>query len=212
MQQSLFINPGEVPSRLHQLGLEENDLREALEFALRHSVECTSHDPPSVPGFLMWAKTSRALRDRLVPRGWKPSNARNYATVVSPSGTHAIAVAGGDVHTGIPLKTPSTRREKGPATRDAIEQNQLTFSDRDPTFPRAPAPSPSQTWLLVHCEDRSKDEVRLELSLPSAMTAEGVVTAWRERIILRPLRFGESTPSIPDDPADDPDVEIERRR
>lgn len=125
-------------------------------------------------GVLTWAKTIRFLRDQLVPRGWTIDNSRNYATVVNGPEGYAIAVAAGDSLTGQPDKTPRTRREKGPATREAVSHNQMHFSDVNDEFGTRPADL-AKTWLLLHYLDDEADEIRSELSLPAYVTDDGFV-------------------------------------
>jgi hypothetical protein len=92
--------PG-AATALAALGLSESQLLEAAEWGLRHAFSCTLHEPPSVPGIIAWGKIVRALRDRLVPAKWQASDASNYATVISPTGRDAIAVAAGTQPLGV---------------------------------------------------------------------------------------------------------------
>ena len=162
------------------------------------------------------AEIVRALRDRLVPRGWSYSNPRNYALTTEPSGAFTIAVAGGNANTGCEAN-PITRAEKGTATRAAIDRNlQLTFVHVDPEFPRIETPDTILTWILLHFVDESLGEIRMELSQPAGMDGDGYVTRWSERIILRPETFGmppERDRRPHDDAGDDAiDIPVERRR
>jgi hypothetical protein len=205
-------DPVLAQGRLDELGLKEEVLREAVQTGLQHAFGCTLHDPPSLPGILAWGKTVRHLRDRLIPQGWTGSNARNYATVIHPKGNLAIAVAAGDSNTGRPEPLmPSTRAEKGPATRDAVRSNQLTFADVSEHFPPPKEIPGTQTWLLLHYADELAEEIRLELSLPADMTADGFVVRWRERIILTPVPFTPQPLSAPAEETEEIDIKIERR-
>lgn len=198
----VYSEPVSAAGKLHELGVREDVLQEAIQSGLQHAFACTRHDPPILPGILAWGKIMRHLRDRLVPGGWEMSNARNYATVIHPQGGFAVAVAAGDANTGRPDLTPSTRTEKGPATRDAVHQNQLTFADVSESFPRPKKEPGKQTWLLLHYADEEAEEIRAELSLPVHMGAQGHVTAWRERIILRPIPFTTNPPEEGEDGGD----------
>lgn len=101
-------------TRLDQLGLVKSDLSEAAHWGVNHLAYSTAHEPPSGPGQIIWIKTVRALRDKLVPRGWTTDDTDNYATVVSPDGSMAIAVAAGDERTGSPVgRTQQLRTAKG---------------------------------------------------------------------------------------------------
>lgn len=112
---------------------------------------------------------------------------------------------------------PCTRSAKGPATKKALQTNQLTFTDVADHFPR-----PSRrlvkglrrfTWLLLHFVDEESGEIRLELSLPSTMDDQGRIVDWRERIILPPISglpqalLGRGV----DDGSGEVEISIERR-
>lgn len=193
-------------SRLAELGLKPDILREAALWGFQQAAQTTSHDPPNLYGILLWAKIVRHLRDLLVPDyGWQPDNRQNYATVVNPDKTVAIAVAGGDWRTGRRDETPSTRSEKGPMTKDAIQSNQMHFHDLFPGFPSAPPPP--QTWLLLHHFDEDSEDIRVELSLPSEIDAEGFVRNWRERVIIDLVPLAPIDGSSADDEVDDDDLD-----
>ncbi|TMC34760.1 MAG: hypothetical protein E6J28_13080 [Chloroflexi bacterium] len=124
--------PNEVEAALAAMGLHESTLRDAAEYGMRQALQCTNHDPKNLPGIIAWGKSIRFLRDRLVPEGWNPDGTSNYATVVKPDKSLAIAAASGDAFTGR-LGTnikPSTRSPKGPITLSRITANQqLHFED-----------------------------------------------------------------------------------
>jgi hypothetical protein len=209
----VYFEPVVVAGRLHQLNVPGGVLREAVEYGVRYSADCTLHDPPSLAGIMAWGKITRRLRDRLVPVGWVPSNAQNYATTIHPKGAYAIVVAAGDAYTGLVGMTPCTRSEKGTATKEAVADNQTSFAEIDSTYawPRA-VPVPKQTWFLLHFMDEDAGSIRIELSLPAEMDDDGHVIRWRERVILRSVPIAPN-PSLNEDSDDDGDDEIpvERR-
>jgi hypothetical protein len=211
-------SPAKPPDdRLAELGLTADILRDSLEEGWRVAADCTKHDPPNLPGIIVWGKTIRHLRDRLVPAGWRSNNTMNYATVISPDRKTALGVAAGDECTGRDGLTPCTRSPKGPATRRALDRNQLTFSDFADHFPkparRLVTGLQRQTWLLLHYVDEDEGEIRLELSLPSEMDDQGRIVAWRERIVLEPIpRLPEALPGGgTGDERPEVEVNIERR-
>ena len=190
----VYAEPISVRERLYRLGVAEDDLRTAIEYGHRQAASCTAHDPPTAAGYIAWAKATRAFRALSIPVGWTTSNARGYPITVHSSGEFAVVVAGGDANTGIEHLTPATRSAKGPATRDAIDENQLSFYTYMPevfgTPPVLATHNPRMTWVLLHYRDGDAGVIRAELSLPTDMTAEGFVGTWRERIILREISFG----------------------
>lgn len=209
----IYHESSRVAGRLDLLGVGQEPLRESVEEGVTSSLDCTRHDPPGLAGTLVWAKTVRGLRDRLVPQGWTSRNYRNYSTVVHPDKTFGIAVAAGNASTGRADETPWTRTEKGPITRELIRQNQYSFADDfSDSVPRLDAEGPLHTWLLLHYTDDEEEEIRCELALPASMTTDGFVTGWEERVILKPIPFGTTSPTVSGDPTlDDVDVEVRRR-
>lgn len=158
----------------------------------------------------MWGFTVRSLREQLVSEGWHQSDARNYSMVIHPSGTLAIAVAAGDSFTSNPDRNPSTRTDKGPVTKDAIFQNQLTFADIS-DFPRPFEPIAIQTWLLLHHLSAESNKVTAELSLPAGMAEDGRVVAWRERIMLRQIALIPEELRFSTGDTEDVEIQVTRR-
>lgn len=208
----IYAKPPDRATRLFGLDVHEDVLRDAVQFGVGHVLECTFHDPASLSGILGWGKITRGLRDRLVPLGWTPERARNYETTVHPDGGWAIVVAGGDPFTGQPDRSPTTRSEKGPATKDAVSENQRSFADIDPSFPRPDVVKIAvarRTWFLLYFADTDQEEIRSELSLPEQMTHDNYVMTWRERIILEPIKIGIGPHPAADDALDNGDIDID---
>lgn len=204
----------EAVSRLAQLGLEEEPLREAAAKGQLAVDNCTDNHPRMFPPLVGWAETVRGLRDYVATLGWGKSDDRNYALALDPNGRVAIAVATGNEQTGVVSGTPATKASKGPSTLEAVLVNQAQFDLFSDLKAASDAHAQSEedkraTWiLLIH---RALGETRVELSLPVAIGADGRVTDWRERIILgsiprdpQPLRIVP-----PDQP--DLDVQVTRR-
>ncbi len=207
--------PGDVRSRLAELGLQEEPLKDAVRRGQLAFLNCTPNHPPPFPGMSAWAETVCALREYLIPAGWQRSNDNNYALSVDRAGQVAIAVATGNDGTGRADATPSTNARKGPSTSDAIAANQLRFSFMDQPVPPRGAPAAAgsgrATWiLLIH---RATGEVRCEISLPISIGEDGHIDAWRERILLGPIPLdGELAEAVPAPPSlPDIDVSIRRR-
>lgn len=217
MRKVVFEEQQDVQARLAELGLEGGPLMEVVQRGYIAFSMCTENDPPLFPGFSAWAQTVRALREYLVPRGWRRCDENNYSLVVSPDDAHAIAVATGDDGTGRSGFHPSTKSSKGPSTADAIITNQMQLSlplDLDVPHPFAgDAESNAErlTWILLVY--RGAGEVRSELSLPSSMGTDGRIESWQERIILGAMPTDpigiEITPPSPVLP--DIEVSVKRR-
>lgn len=190
-------------------GITPDALREAMHRGYTHAASCTSNDPVIMPGVTIWGKGTGALRDLQKPRGWMPKRTENLELTVSPDKRVALIVAAGTSGVGRRDLRPRTRTPKGPATGRVIQQNeQLRFAG-DPAFEEDEGKW--QTWLLLHYYDKNTGEIRIELSCPAEMMGKQV-TAWRERILLKPVEFAtELDLDIEDEPDDDIDVDITRR-
>lgn len=182
----------EVIGRLDELGLTESLLAEATRSGVEFVLGCTANDPDYLPGILGSGKITRALRDRLIPRGWKVAKVLNQPSTVNKTGTVSIVVAGGNDATGLIEQVLATRSAKGPATSQAISTNlQGSLADIDNSVPRLETVTPRLTWMLLYFIDASREEVRIELSMPSLMDSSGYVCQWSERNILSPLPLNQ---------------------
>jgi hypothetical protein len=201
--------------RLHELGIPEGALRDAVQRAYRYVAECTSHDVPSAAGMLAYLKINRELRDILIPHGWSRSDAGNFSTVIAPDGSFAVAVAGGNDDTGLPNGTPTNRNGRGPTAQAAVRVNQYHFSDAYPEVisPIQAPPKPDlQTWFLLHLMDEVTETIRTELSLPAEIV-DGHISLWQERLILSPVPFLPAPLPSYDagNEGDEIDIPVERR-
>jgi len=200
-----------VTNALSELGLDFETIRDAVLTGEVARDSCTANDPPSVPGFNAWSNTVRALREKLIPKGWERNDDFQLSTVVNPSGTLAIAVVTGDDGTGRTDADPKTKYPKGPATGAAVNRNRFLplFDGWRPNSNEGKDKKKQATWMLLR--KRVKDAVLVELSLPASMTDEGQVQGWLTRIILDPITI-EPTIEVEDAPAGQPiDVPVRRR-
>ena len=203
-----------VDKRLEGLGLDQKELREVVRQGQFTFFNCTENHPPIARGIWAWGETVCALREYLLPKGWKRSEENNYSLVISPDDRIAIAVCTGDENTGVPNATPSNKAHKGSSTKNAIIYNQLELGlPPETSFPslltRANYFQNQQvTWiLLVH---RADDEVRCELSLPSSF-GTGQIDDWKERILLKPIPLNDGQIHIPQLEAQDISVTVRRK-
>lgn len=210
----LVVDPLEVHARLRELGLIEEDLSEPLlAGASALALSLGTNHPPMFPGLNFWAEAVRCLRDRKMAEYWSKSDAKNYATVISPDRTMQIAVARGDEWTGrenAPEGRPSTQHKKGSVTQLAVEKNhQLSLFDTLPTPDVTMPDAAIVTWVLLHFRDRGR--IRAELSRPTIINQSGFVEEWAERLILNPINLDPTRIVLPDDQPVEPDVLVRRR-
>lgn len=217
MKQRVLHQPVEVQSRLAELGLDPEALTQVIKRGYVAFTMCTPNDPPLFPGFAAWAQTVRALREYLLPQGWRRCDENNYSLVINPTKDMAIAVATGDDGTGRVDATPTTKSSKGPSTAEAVVANkaQLTFEFELPETATADDDSEEpaderMTWLLlVH---RGEGEVRSELSLPRSMGSDGRIDSWEERIVLGSMPIDPAEIDITPPSPVMPDIEVDVKR
>jgi len=200
--------------RLGAIGLTADIIRDAVMAGELARSSCTRNDPPALAGLLGWGRTTRGLRERTIPLGWKRSEAGQLSTVVHPSGGVAIAVATGDEGTGVAEGTPRTKYPKGPATAAAVERNQVQLGLFEQEVDaveddEADAQPNVVTWLLLIA--RNGREVTFELSLPGRIGDDDRVEDWEERILFDAIPR-EPTPNLDKaGKAIDIDVPVQRR-
>lgn len=207
----LFEDINVVTARLARLGVTEAALREAVYQGHLQRTRLTLNHPTIYHGLNMWGEIVAALREQLRPLGWLRQEVGGYPLTVHDELKLAITVASGDEGTGIPHATPSNRSRKGKNTVDAIEANrQLELFERLPPESQGAAEDEKQTWVLMHHTDSITGEIRLEISRPLQIRADGKIGEWAERIILTGIPFEDDLIEI--EPPGGPDIEIDVRR
>lgn len=205
------FDPVDVSARLAELGLGQDQLLHAASRWHLAWASFTPNHPPVGMGMSAWTEAVAALREQLLPMGWERSDERNYALVLNPDGEMAINIAAGDKGTGRPEATPSNKAPKGISTADAISinQQQLELDLPLPEVPHVHGKDGPLTWfLLLH---RTAEEIRSELSLPSAMSSDGRITQWQERIILAAIPLDDPMEAIDAPEGEDVDIDVKRK-
>ena len=169
--------------RLGELGLDVSMIERVVRRADAEASTCTALDPPILEGMTRWGRTSRFLREELIPLGWSYDNPRNLARTIHPGGDFAIVAATGDELTGLASGMPTTKYRKGDATVRAVETNEQLAFDFGELWSDGGVDG-VLTWFLLFYAD--EHEFRAELSLPNRI-ADGLITSWAERIILPPF-------------------------
>jgi len=204
-----FDNPHEIAGRLHDMGLSEVPLREAIYQGHLQRTHLTNNHPIIFHGLNMWGWVVKELRDQLRPMGWVREDIGSYALTINDERKVAITVASGDEGTGDPSAHPSNRSRKGRNTVEAIETNrQMDLFEQLP--PEIAVEGGRQTWVLMHHTDSARGEIRIELSRPSSIGNDGKITAWAERIILGSIPFDDELVEIY--APDGPDIDVDVRR
>ena len=203
--------------RLQELGLRVDAVRRPLESGYSHAADCTANDPRGTAGYLVWAKGTGDLRDRLAALGWQAMREENFETTIHPGLTHQIALSAGTSQTGVSTgPPPRTLRPRGTMTSRAVRRNRPPTLDQGTGVFSAPGvqgpPEPTTdplTYFLLHYFNEESEEMQSELSLPDDMEGKHI-THWSERIILPAFPFDDGI-AIPIDPDEDIDVQVRRR-
>ena len=179
---ALVLADMEAVDKLAELGLTVEIIERVVRRADAEASMCTALDPPIMEGLTRWARTTRFLREELIPRGWRFDNPRSLPRTIHPSGEFAIVASTGDELTGLLHALPATKYPKGEATVRAVEINeQLALDLGDFDLIEGDDAGEVLTWLLMY--HASEDEFRIELSLPDEIV-DGRITSWAVRIIL----------------------------
>ncbi len=212
-----IVSVDDTPARLKELGLTVEIIHKSISVgnSKRQAVSQRAY-PATYRGVAMWAESLAELR-RLLLRlrtGWDIGETDNFATIYSEELGIAIAVAAGDGAVGRHTSyDPRLARKKGKKTTERVERNagQLYVQGELFDLPGGEneelAPDEAcHTWfLLTH---PTKNEIRLELSCPWSMDADGIVNGFRERILLPPVAASGAVAVIdPDDGDDDSGLE-----
>lgn len=207
---AVYKEPEAIASRLEQLCLNEEDLRDSIYQAHLQRVRLTPNHPRIFPGLEMWGWAVSSLREHLRPHGWVRVEAGNFSLTVHEELGIAIAIASGDESTGNAYAHPSNRSKKGRNTVEAVEANQQ-FDLFEDLLPETKEEAGGRdTWVLLHHTDAVKKEIRIELSRPSEIGNDGKICAWSERILLGSISFDDDIIDI--SPGSGPDIDIEIRR
>ncbi|MGH4011040.1 MAG: hypothetical protein ACRDTH_23255 [Pseudonocardiaceae bacterium] len=208
---SVLIHIGdEALSRLEQLGLKDEWFRRAL---LRGDAESRTVSPLAPKGFegtTRWGRSAEFLREELCANRWLPDDFQNIARSVHPAGEFCIVVTTGGVGTGREEAHPFTKYPKGSGIAACVESNYVIDFDPEDLAKLGIPPTVKDsviTWfLLFTVED---NQIWSELSLPEAISADGQIISWVERILFPPIDLGPNEPvsggfTKPMDPVDVP--------
>lgn len=212
----VFSKSAEVETRLAELGLELDDLTDAIREGDSNAASCTDNDPRVLKNFTRWGKTFRGLADRLTRpdragsliRGWRKEERRCLPLMVTGDGKTAITVSSADARTGEDGPFPHTVNPKGRQTKEVVLENQQPMPGmKNVVTHLRPVEDRQKTWFLLFRVDRVTDEIQAELSLAAGFDPQRTKTIaeWYERILLP--RMPLSTPTLAEDEGDD-DIDI----
>lgn len=199
----------EAIDRLSDLGLTTHMIHRSLLRADAEAALVTALEPATAEGIARYSKTTRFLREELLPFGWTHTNANNFCRTFNPDGTIALVASSGDSGAGmvLPGQNPSTKYPKGETTVRAVAANQqLTLDFGDDFADESRLDATIAIWYLLY--QVKGHMIYCELSLPASIE-NGYIETWSERIILPPIeRTGSPISSSGTDEGDGDRYEV----
>lgn len=193
---TIIDEPAHVEARLQELhpDLKTILFRDAIIGGLGGRNETTRASAPTAAGVQQWLKTVEDLRTLLATVKWHIHEQRNCPFISSPDRAISIVAMTGNCETGKNgFEDPTNQAEKGAVAENFIQKNnQLELFNRESIKLAKENQKETQVWALLYHYDKTLNEVRFELSLPTGFDKKKI-TEWGERLILG---------SIPNNPMD----------
>ena len=199
LAQKIYQDQNSV-AKLKSMGLTVEDFTFAISRAIYESRRSSPLHPRTSAMTRAWEEVVAAFRESVLSglKGWNYTfdSGLEY-TINSDLGLSIIATSG-NKDTGFIDGFPKTKNAKGSATENVISRNLGLFGE-DETQESEESYSPSQisidstqTFVFLYYFDLGAQEVRCELSKPSAMSGfngHNKISSWSERIILPAVPF-----------------------
>lgn len=180
-----FIDaPTEVEARLASLhpSLSSKLLRDAILAGLSARNDVTRASAPTAAGVQQWLKTVEDLRTLLGAQQWHIHEQKNCPFITSSDRSISIVVMTGNNETGRDgLEDPTNQAEKGAVAEGYIQKNQQLELFNQESLSLVKNNKETQVWALLYHYDKTLNEVRYELSLPTGFNKKKI-TSWGERI------------------------------
>ncbi len=183
----LIIDPDQVEARLRDLhpDLTSLLLRNAIVGGLGARNEVTRASAPTAAGVQQWLITVEGLRTFLAKLHWKIHEHQNCPFISSPESEISIVVMTGNSETGKDgFDDPTNQAEKGAVAESYVQKNfnQLELFNSDALKVAKRKAKETQVWALLYHYDKSLNQLRFELSLPTGFSRRKI-TQWGERLI-----------------------------
>ncbi|NIG74063.1 hypothetical protein F3J34_10695 [Klebsiella sp. Ap-873] len=183
--------------KLHSMGLSVDDFTFAISRAIYESRRSSPLHPRTSAMSRAWEEAVAALRESVLSglNGWNYTfNSGLEYTINSELGL-SIIVTSGNKDTGVVDGFPKSKNAKGAATEGVISRNLDLFNSEELEEVEelsGVAIDSTKTYVFLYYFDLGAQEVRCELSLPSAMSGfngHNKISAWSERILLPSVPF-----------------------
>ncbi|MGE5034961.1 MULTISPECIES: hypothetical protein [Yersinia] len=211
---------------LAKMGIDEQNIIDALTAALYERRRTTKLHPVIDGGFRFWSELVASLRSVLISKdcGWTMVRQNRMELVSNPTHGINLIITSGDKDTGLADGWPKTKNAKGEATMSIVSSNSDTiemFPSEHPMhstdgltlIPVSSADS-TKTYIVLYYYDAGKQEIRCEISFPVGMKVVNgfaKVNYWSERLIISPLPFDGADIFPEEDFTDDVSISIEMK-
>ncbi len=203
-------NPNDdCEKQLAVLGIQLDQLLDALRAGEEARRLTTANDPRNAAGTVDYFRRIRVLRERKIAEdAWARLDLNLLPLVVNPARTVGVGVLLGDYRTGWPGPYhPRSRRPVGEGKIRLIARNQQQLAlfpktqDLEDIDSDTEDLSQLQTWFLISHRRLFGDHVIInsELSLPCVTGETRYITRYAHRIPLPELRFDGVIPYVDDD-------------
>lgn len=173
----------QAEARLQQLGIPSSAQLVTAARDGASAARATGPDHPRYyPGVRMQSETTSSLRIGLRPHGWQREVETGVDLAVERNRAVALVVTACDSTAADDRYSPQVRYERG-------EVIQLLVNGRPATLFGPAEPPKRELWMLLHY--LSPAVLRLELSRPTGVSENGLITAWHERIMLAETAFAD---------------------
>ncbi|MFJ7171674.1 hypothetical protein [Citrobacter freundii] len=197
LAQKIYQDQNSV-AKLEAMGLSVEDFTFAISRAIYESRRSSPLHPRTSAMTRAWEEVVAAFRESVLSglKGWNYTfdSGLEY-TINSKLGISIIATSG-NKDTGIIEGFPKTKNAKGSATESVISRNLGLFDDEleneEPEYLPQISIDSTKTYVFLYYFDVGAQEVRCELSKPSAMSGfngHNKISSWSERIILPAVPF-----------------------
>lgn len=184
----IIDDPFKVEARLRDLHPDLNVtlFRNAINGGLSGRNDVTRASAPTAAGIQQWLKTVEDVRTLLAALQWHLHEQQNCPFISSPDRAISIVVMTGNSETGKDgFDDPTNQAEKGAVAEHFVQENlkQLELFNQESFKLAKRSQKTTQVWALLYHYDKTRKEVRFELSLPTNFSRRKI-TRWGERLIL----------------------------
>ncbi|WP_030273823.1 hypothetical protein [Micromonospora globosa] len=194
---------GGYEQRLEGIGIRYAALAESLGASYTARQSCQPDSAPTAKGYFAYNGLVASLTGGLRDSGWRRINLNGVLPLLVHDDLREIlGVSSGDTMTGTSnvRREPRSRYSKGELTRRLLRSNQPPGQGvlfESPSTEEPPEEFDGYSyWLFMVYFDKTKKEIRSEVSLPESQNAKGYVSRWFHRIQLPPY-------AVDDLPGDD---------